>query len=183
MAISTIHILCTFLLIISPLLVSPSSIDGAGQTKSFIIRVNHDAKPSISPTHNNWYDSTLRSISTAAIDGDSSGSDGASRIIHSYATVFHGFSARLSASEAEKLESVSGIMAVIPEQVRQLHTTRSPEFLGLKTGDNAGLLRESDFGSDLVIGVIDTGIWPERASFNDLDLSPVPAKWKGECVA
>ncbi|CAA0829477.1 Subtilase family protein [Striga hermonthica] len=131
----------------------------------------HDAKPSIFPTHTHWYESTLRSASADA------------GVIHSYDTVFHGFSAKLSAGEAEKLESRSGVMAVIPEQVRQLHTTRSPEFLGLKTADNAGLLKESDFGSDLVIAVIDTGIWPERPSFDDRDLGPVPARWKGECVA
>ncbi|KAG2399147.1 Subtilisin-like protease [Vigna angularis] len=31
--------------------------------------------------------------------------------------------------------------------------------------------------------VFDTGIWPERQSFSGRDLGPVPAKWKGECVA
>ncbi|BAT79536.1 hypothetical protein VIGAN_02244000 [Vigna angularis var. angularis] len=34
-----------------------------------------------------------------------------------------------------------------------------------------------------VEGVFDTGIWPERQSFSGRDLGPVPAKWKGECVA
>lgn len=34
-----------------------------------------------------------------------------------------------------------------------------------------------------MIGVIDTGVWPERQSFNDRDLGPVPPKWKGQCVA
>ncbi|KAG2380615.1 Subtilisin-like protease [Vigna angularis] len=29
----------------------------------------------------------------------------------------------------------------------------------------------------------DTRIWPERQSFSGRDLGPVPAKWKGECVA
>ncbi|KAL6568333.1 hypothetical protein OROHE_004017 [Orobanche hederae] len=183
MAIYPITALCILFLIISPLLVSPLSIQEVDQRKTFIIRVQHDAKPSIFPTHNHWYESTLRSISTATVSGELLDNGGQSRVINSYDTVFHGFSAQLSASEVDKLESLSGIMAVIPEQVRQLHTTRSPEFLGLRTSDNAGLLKESDFGSDLVIGVIDTGIWPERASFNDRDLSPVPAKWKGECVA
>lgn len=167
----------------SLVLVSPSPVQQTEQRKTFIIRVLHDAKPSIFPTHNHWYESSLRSLSTATVDAGSPDSGGASRVIHSYDTVFHGFSAKLSASEAHKLESLPGIVAVIPEQVRHVHTTRSPEFLGLKTGDNAGLLKESDFGSDLVIGVIDTGIWPERESFNDRDLGPAPAKWKGECVA
>lgn len=67
--------------------------------------------------------------------------------------------------------------------MRRLHTTRSPQFLGLRSTDTAGLLKESDFGSDLVIGVIDTGVWPERQSFNDRDLGPIPSKWKGQCVA
>ncbi|KAJ6706199.1 SUBTILISIN-LIKE PROTEASE SBT1.5 [Salix purpurea] len=86
-------------------------------------------------------------------------------------------------STALKLQTLPHIIAVIPERVRHLHTTRSPQFLGLKTADSAGLLKESDFGSDLVIGVIDTGIWPERQSFNDRDLGPVPSKWKGVCVS
>ncbi|KAI8573902.1 hypothetical protein RHMOL_Rhmol01G0311800 [Rhododendron molle] len=51
--------------------------------------------------------------------------------------------------------SLFGIVVVIPEQIRKLHTTRSHEFLGLKTTDNAGLSEESDF----VIGVIDAGFW------------------------
>lgn len=153
------------------LLISVSCSDDDVQT--FIIRVHHDSKPSIFPTHIHWYQSSLQSLSPTPTT---------QLIIHTYDTVFHGFSAKLSPLQAQKLRSLSGILAVIPEQVRQLHTTRSPQFLGLKTTDSAGLLKESDFGADLVIGVIDTGIWPERQSFNDRDLGPVPPTWKGSCV-
>ncbi|KAI3521314.1 hypothetical protein L1887_10777 [Cichorium endivia] len=155
------------------LIFTVSATDLQRQT-TFIVRVQNDAKPSVFPTHEHWYDSTLAAISDQ--------NHLSSRIIHTYETVFHGFSAKLSAVEASKLESASGVLSVIPEQVRHLHTTRSPEFLGLKTSDSAGLLKESDFGSDLVIGVLDTGIWPERESFNDRGLGPVPVKWKGSCV-
>ncbi|KAK4764036.1 hypothetical protein SAY87_013474 [Trapa incisa] len=153
--------------------VSPSPLYPT--VKTFIVQVHHDAiKPSVFPTNAHWYASSLSSSAAAA---------GTDRILHTYSTVFHGFSARLSPSEADSLRVLPHVAALIPEQVRHIHTTRSPEFLGLRSSDRAGLLKESDFGSDLVIGVIDTGIWPERQSFNDRELGPVPSKWKGECVA
>ncbi|KAG5021625.1 hypothetical protein AAZX31_07G042600 [Glycine max] len=161
------------LLILLFLLTSQVTCYGSEKEKSktFIIQVQHEAKPSIFPTHKHWYDSSLSSISTTA------------SVIHTYHTVFHGFSAKLSPSEAQKLQSLAHVITLIPEQLRSPHTTRSPEFLGLTTADRTGLLHETDFGSDLVIGVIDTGIWPERQSFNDRGLGPVPSKWKGKCVA
>ncbi|XP_027353275.1 subtilisin-like protease SBT1.5 [Abrus precatorius] len=154
------------MIIIMLLLLTTAS--GWDEKKTFIVQVEEEAKPSIFPTQRHWYESSLH--------------DSAS-IIHTYQTVFHGFSAKLSLLEAQRLQLLSHVVSVIPEQVRQLHTTRSPQFLGLKTADRAGLLKETDFGSDLVIGVLDTGICPERQSFNDRDLGPLPPKWKGQCVA
>ncbi|KAK9734393.1 hypothetical protein RND81_04G136500 [Saponaria officinalis] len=134
--------------------------------RTFIIRVNHHAKPSVFPTHQHWYQSTTK------------------HLLHTYETVFHGFSAHLTNSEANRLSKLPHILALIPEQVRAIHTTRSPQFLGLQvTPYSAGsLLKDSDFGSDLVVGVLDTGIWPERKSFDDNGLGPVPLKWKGQCA-
>ncbi|GKV11839.1 hypothetical protein SLEP1_g23058 [Rubroshorea leprosula] len=103
----------------------------------------------------------------------------APNIIHTYDTVFHGFSTKLSSLEALKLQTLPHVVAVISEQVRRLQTTRSPKFLGPKTTDNAKLLNESNFGFDLVIELFDTGIWLERQSSNDRELGPIPAKWKG----
>ncbi|XP_057455005.1 subtilisin-like protease SBT1.5 [Lotus japonicus] len=165
----------TFSFFIATLSLPPSSSSSDPEKQTFIVQVQHEAKPSIFPTHKHWYESSLSSISTTTTSTN--------QIIYTYDTVFHGFSVKLSPLEAQKLQSLSHVTTLIPEQVRQLHTTRSPHFLGLKTADRAGLLHETDFGSDLVIGVIDTGIWPERESFNDRDLGPVPAKWKGQCVA
>ncbi|KAL0324369.1 UNVERIFIED_CONTAM: Cucumisin [Sesamum calycinum] len=36
--------------------------------------------------------------------------------------------------------------------------------------------------SDVVIGLLDTGVWPEHPSFNDSGFGPPPAKWKGTCM-
>ncbi|KAK6911806.1 PA domain [Dillenia turbinata] len=161
--------------------VVPLSLSTSEEQNTYIVQVQHDAKPSIFPTHKHWYDASLKSLSSSSSSSDAD--DSITRVIHTYENVLHGFSAKLSPSLVRKLENLPGVISVIPEQVRHLDTTRSPEFLGLKTSDNAGLLKESDFGSDLVIGVIDTGIWPERQSFNDRDLGPIPPKWKGQCVS
>uniref|UniRef100_A0A0E0C8S3 Subtilisin-like protease n=1 Tax=Oryza meridionalis TaxID=40149 RepID=A0A0E0C8S3_9ORYZ len=60
-------------------------------------------------------------------------------------------------------------------------TTRSWDFLGLNYQNPSELLRRSNYGEDIIIGVVDTGIWPESRSFNDKGYGPVPARWKGVC--
>ncbi|KAK1271741.1 hypothetical protein QJS04_geneDACA016197 [Acorus gramineus] len=37
------------------------------------------------------------------------------------------------------------------------------------------------FENDVVVGLLDTGVWPESDSFNDEGMGPPPAKWKGSC--
>ncbi|KAM0912206.1 hypothetical protein ACQ4PT_012912 [Festuca glaucescens] len=66
---------------------------------------------------------------------------------------------------------------------RELHTTLSPSFLGLSS--SSGLLPASNGASDVVIGVIDTGVYPvDRASFAaDPSLPPPPRKFRGHCVS
>ncbi|KAL0435919.1 UNVERIFIED_CONTAM: Subtilisin-like protease SBT1.5 [Sesamum radiatum] len=159
--------------------------DDAQNAQTFIVRVQNDLKPSAFSDVQQWYKATLRSLDSNPLNSETTiatQAQNSQEFLHVYRTVFHGFSAKLTPQQARQLETGPGVLAVLPDRLRHLHITRSPHFLGLSSGNPAGLLSESDSGSNVIIGVFDTGIWPERRSFHDEGLGPVPSSWRGECV-
>ncbi|KAF9599985.1 hypothetical protein IFM89_002020 [Coptis chinensis] len=119
----------------------------------------------------NWYTSTLSSLSSQ---------DGIAPIhLYTYKHVLDGFSAVLSKSQLEQLEKMPGHIVTYEEQFGEAHTTHTPKFLGLKK--NAGLWPAGNFGDDMIVGILDTGIYPESESFNDHGMPPVPLRWRGAC--
>jgi subtilisin family serine protease len=150
--------------------------------QTFIVRVQNDLKPPHYPSIKAWYKATLTSLSSTSI-AQSQTQDSHVQLLHVYSTVFHGFSARLSPQQAEELTRRPEILAVLPDRLYQFQTTRTPQFMGLRAGTGApnGILNDSDSGSNVIIGVLDTGIWPERLNFHDQDLGPVPSHWRGKC--
>ncbi|KAL5991679.1 hypothetical protein ACLOJK_012588 [Asimina triloba] len=98
-------------------------------------------------------------------------------LVYSYKKSFNGFAAKLSEDEYKKIASMKGVVSVFPNNVKQLHTTRSWDFMGFSRN-----MRRSTIESDVIIGMVDTGIWPESESFNDDGFGPPPTKWKGSCV-
>ncbi|XP_075494476.1 subtilisin-like protease SBT1.4 [Primulina tabacum] len=148
----------------------PAAISSDGQ-ETFIVHVSRSDKPASFSTHRHWYTSIVRSLPPHHRP---------SKILYSYTRAARGFSARLTVAQASALRRVPGVLSVVPDAVRHLHTTHTPRFLGLE--DSFGLWPNSDYADDVIVGVLDTGIWPERASFSDKGLSPVPSSWKGSCV-
>jgi subtilisin family serine protease len=109
---------------------------------------------------------------------------GASKI-YDYTVANNGVAAELTGSQAAKLANTAGIVALELDQLVQPDTTLSPEFLGLSAA--GGLWSQlgggQNAGAGLVIGIVDTGIWPESAAFAGGTGIPVPAGWDGTCVA
>ncbi|KAK7855968.1 co(2)-response secreted protease [Quercus suber] len=110
-------------------------------------------------------------------------------LVHTYRHGFSGFAARISEEEARSIAQKPGVVSVFPDTQVELHTTRSWDFLKFQTSvkidskPNTGNDQSSSsVGSDSIIGILDTGIWPESESFNDKDMGPIPTRWKGTCV-
>ncbi|CAN4079752.1 unnamed protein product [Withania somnifera] len=119
------------------------------EKKTYIIHMAKSQMPSTFDDHAHWYNSSLKSVSQSA------------EMIYVYKNV-----------------SQPGILSVFPELKYQLHTTRTPFFLGL---DERPDLFQSPAISNVVVGVLDTGVWPERKSFDDTGFEIVPHSWKGQC--
>ncbi|CAN6196358.1 unnamed protein product [Urochloa humidicola] len=106
-------------------------------------------------------------------------------IFYSYTRYINGFAATLEDDEAAELSRHPRVVSVFPNRGHRLHTTRSWEFLGME--EEGGRVRadsiwaKAKFGEGVVIGNLDTGVWPEAGSFSDDGMGPAPARWRGIC--
>lgn len=143
------------------------------ERKTYIVHMDKSLMPTsfIGSPSSTWYSSIIDSINPAG--------NGA-RHVYTYDTVLHGFSAVLSENELETLKKSSGFVSAYPDRVlKELDTTHTTRFLSLNPV--SGLWPSSEFGKDVIVGVIDSGIWPESKSYNDDGMTPIPSKWKGTC--
>ncbi|XP_047310759.1 subtilisin-like protease SBT1.7 [Impatiens glandulifera] len=158
----------TILLILLATVLSSVSAATLPEKKTYIVHMAKSQMPAIfDDDHTQWYGSSLKSVSRSA------------GMLYTYNNVLHGFSTRLTEDEALQLENQPGILTVLPEMKYELHTTRTPEFLGLEK--NSYLFPQSDSAGEVVVGVLDTGVWPESKSYDDTGMGPVPTSWKGLC--
>ncbi|MCO5614988.1 hypothetical protein L7F22_069275 [Adiantum nelumboides] len=161
----------------------------AGSRKTYIVQTRRSGMPAmfVSPEH--WYTSTLASIRKEATITNQNGpgevhhstqDDDSIDLVYTYQFASHGFAARLTEQEATSIAKVPGFLSVVPDKLFKLQTTYTPEFMGLTP--HSGLWPRASLGKDVIVGLLDTGIWPESKSFNDAGMGPIPERWKGGCV-
>lgn len=122
----------------------------------------------------------------------------AAQITHQYKLVLNGFAARLTDAEVRALKKHPGVAGISADEARTLDTNYTPTFLGLDQ-PGSGLWDKLGgkiaAGENIVIGIVDSGIWPENPAYADrtdaqgtptFDPSGTPAYqplpgWKGAC--
>ena len=117
---------------------------------------------------------------------------GASKL-YSYTVATNGVLSDLTAEQARTLSSTAGVR-LEKDAVRTLDTTETPAFLGLSEANGlwSKLGGDRAAGTGVIVGVIDSGIWPEAPSFAGAELKrdragqPVEAsglrgRWFGAC--
>ncbi|CAA2957179.1 subtilisin-like protease [Olea europaea subsp. europaea] len=109
--------------------------------------------------------------------------DAKQAILYSYKHSFSGFAATLNSSQATNLANIKGVISVFRSKTVQLDTTRSWDFMGLAVDYSQGTPSQLAYGDNIIVGVFDTGIWPESASFKEEPgIGPVTNIWKGKCM-
>jgi subtilisin family serine protease len=119
---------------------------------------------------------------------------GGAQKLYDYTFTYNGFAAKLSDDQVAVLEKQTDVLAVSAEEIVESDTASTPDFLGLtapgglweQLGGPAASKHGTGAGEDVVIGVIDSGIWPENPSFRDRDANgklvylPInTSKWHG----
>lgn len=170
----------TFLLCIIFLLLCSSSISSKIlQKQTYIVQLHPNTETA--KTFTSKFDWHLSFLQETVLGVEEEEEEPSSRLLYSYGSAMEGFAAQLTESEAEMLRYSPEVVAVRPDHVLQVQTTYSYKFLGLDGFGNSGVWSKSRFGQGTIIGVLDTGVWPESPSFDDTGMPSIPRKWKGIC--
>ncbi|GJP71950.1 hypothetical protein CLOP_g2734 [Closterium sp. NIES-67] len=106
----------------------------------------------------------------------------AGKVVYSFKHASNGFSATLTPAQVQRMKRHPSVASVTRARVVRPATTDSYKFLGLPDSLWAAAGSPSDAGDGMVVGIVDTGVWPEHPSFDDTGFSStLPSGWSGTC--
>ncbi|RVX01010.1 Subtilisin-like protease SBT1.1 [Vitis vinifera] len=80
-----------------------------------------------------WYEAVVDSIIELSTQ-DEEEETSPPQLLYTYETAMTGFAAKLSIKQLQALDKVEGFLSAVPDELLSLHTTHSPQFLGLHKG-------------------------------------------------
>jgi subtilisin family serine protease len=89
-------------------------------------------------------------------------------------TTYGGVALTLPGNQVAELLKLPGVAAVQQDRLEQPQTDSSPEFIGAQTIYNQLGETAEDAGKGAIVGVLDTGAWPEHPSYVDHGNLPAP---------
>ena len=103
------------------------------------------------------------SVDVAKLEAASGG-----QVVHNFTKLFNGVSMVVPTQNIDAVANANAVTGVYLDQLQQLDTENSPEFIGANYLWNE-LGGQKSAGEGTVIGVLDSGIWPEHPSVSDPD--------------
>lgn len=91
------------------------------------------------------------------------------QVTYEYSRVFNGVAlARVAGASLDTIASISGVTGIYLDELRQLDTDAGPQWIGAPTVWSA-LGGQENAGEGVIVGILDSGVWPENPSFSDPD--------------
>jgi subtilisin family serine protease len=97
---------------------------------------------------------------------------GSNKKTNDYVNALNGFSVLVTYEQAVEIAADPEVALVMPDELQQPMTDSSPDYIGISGPGEAWDTGVT--GAGVVVGVIDTGIWPEHPSFADTGFSAPP---------
>jgi subtilisin family serine protease len=97
----------------------------------------------------------------------------AAQVGSSLKVLYGGVAVRVPGNKIAELAKLPGVAAVQPNELRQPATDSSPDFIGA-TPVYPELGGVGSSGAGVIVGVLDTGAWPEHPSYTDPGNLPAP---------
>ncbi|CAI5493359.1 unnamed protein product [Closterium sp. Naga37s-1] len=106
-----------------------------------------------------------------------------SDLLYSYTYLSNAFCVSLTPSQLHRLKRHPAVDRIEPSRSLAPLTTITPAFLNLSSIVWKGLGGANRAGENVIIGVVDSGIWPEHPAFSGRGYLRPKRTWRGKCAA